>query len=100
MELLMKFYTINHFHYHHLVPLTEWAVRVQVILMFDVCFKYQDALKFGNLISLAFFICLMSNLNGFSLSFCLLIIPFSYGSKTHNKFFDLVLMQAWSQTGT
>ena len=28
MELLIKFYTINHSHYHHLVPLTKQAVNV------------------------------------------------------------------------
>ena len=26
MELLIKFYTINYFHYHHLVPLTKRAI--------------------------------------------------------------------------
>ena len=27
MKLLIKFYTINHFHYHHLVPLTKQTVK-------------------------------------------------------------------------
>ena len=31
MKLLMKFYTINHSHYHHLIPLTKRAVKTQDI---------------------------------------------------------------------
>ena len=30
MELLMKFHTINHSNYHHLVPLTKLAVKVRM----------------------------------------------------------------------
>ena len=31
MEFLMKLYTINHFYYHHLVPLTKRAVSVLLL---------------------------------------------------------------------
>ena len=28
MELLKKFYTISHFHYHHLIPLTKRPAKL------------------------------------------------------------------------
>ena len=31
MELLMKFYTINHSHYYHLIPLTKQTMKVWVL---------------------------------------------------------------------
>ena len=37
MKLLMKFYTLNHSHYHHLVPLTKRAVRVMDIEYSNLC---------------------------------------------------------------
>ena len=38
MELWMKFYTINHSHYHHLVPLAKRAVQVfSLLLRVQIC---------------------------------------------------------------